>query len=499
MKNQTLAILLLTAALYSTSLASCGDSSTEQTTDTTAVDVTTQEMTETEDSMLHDNLPDDLDFSGAQISILARGNDDSYLEIDAENDGDVVNDAIYTRNLSVEERLNVDLIPIRGEGWQTYGNDLTKLRASVNSGSNAYQIVAGFGQSISSLALENVFCDLTQYDYLDLEQVWWNQSTVESMRICDALYFVTGDIGLITSLGGSYVLFANDVIMNNYDIANLAEMVHNGTWTIDAMLTETAKVYHDLDGNGVMDDMDLYGFVIDHRVYADYFAIGAGIRQITLTEDNIPQYTPQLDKMTTLLDKITPIFGENSASVGAIVLNKGNGGGRHYEMFPEGKAMIISAELSFATTAAYRNAEDGYTILPYPKMDETQERYYVNGSNGASLWGIPTDVTTPEISAAVLEAMACASYNYVTPAYFETCLQTKMARNEDTIAMLNIIRDGCYVDAEYLYKGLFSETCHTAQKILSGKKGAASWYESNQKKIDKSVEKAIQSFKDLQS
>lgn len=493
--------ILVVVALLSAAMVSCGDSASviDQTTD--GVDSTTSEASavETESTILKDNLPDDLDFGGAQISVLARGNDDSYLEIDAENDGDVVNDAIHFRNLTVEERLNVDLIPVRGEGWQNYGSDISKIRACAQANDDAYQIIAGWGQNVAALALENVFFDLNDVKYLDFDQPWWNQTTTESMNIAGSLYFVTGDIGLLTSLGGSYVLFANDVIMNTYDVANLSEMVLNGTWTIDAMLTETAKVYQDLDGNSVMDDQDLYGFVIDHHIYADYFTIGVGIQQIKLNDEKIPEYTPQIEKMSALIDKITPIFGANGASVGAMLLNNGQGGGRHYEMFPEGKAMIISAELGFATTADYRNAEDSYTILPYPKLDEAQEGYYVNGANGASLWGIPTSNPNPDAAAAVMEAMACQSYNTVTPAYFETCLQTKMARNEDSIQMLQIIREGCVVDAEYLFASMFGNTNNIASSILSGNMGVASWYEANQKKIDNALEKTIEAFTGLQS
>ena len=61
MKNQTLASLLFAVVLISGSLASCGDNNSQQTTDTSAVNIdTTQEVIETEDSMLHDNLPGDL-------------------------------------------------------------------------------------------------------------------------------------------------------------------------------------------------------------------------------------------------------------------------------------------------------------------------------------------------------------------------------------------------------------------------------------------------------
>ena len=38
----------------------------------------------------------------------------------------------------------------------------------------------------------------------------------------------------------------------------------------------------------------------------------------------------------------------------------------------------------------------------------------------------------------------------VMPAYFETCLQGKLSRNEDTVEMLEVIRKGAVADIENL-------------------------------------------------
>ncbi len=499
MKNKRFIAIVLFAALCLSVFSGCGqtDSNISGISETTPTQTETAKPKET---MPTDNLPEDLDYAGEKLAILARGNDDSYQEIDAESNGEVVNDAIYNRNLYIEERFNVNLEPIRGEGWQNYGADLTKIRASVNSGDNAYQLIAGFGQSIAPLALENFFHDLNAFPYIEQSQPWWYHSTVETMNICGSLYFITGDVGIMTSLGGAYVLFENDKIAEDYGIGNIADLVRDGSWTIDTMLSYTTLVYNDLDGNGIMDDQDQYGISLDHAIYSDYFAIGAGIFQIAFDDSHIPSYTPAIEKMTSLLDKIAPIFNGNDSLVGAHLLNNGNGGGRHYQMFPEGKLLFTSTELMMSTDESFRNMEDSYTILPYPKLDETQKEYYVNASHAASLWCIPVDVVNPDMSAAVLEAMGCYGYNYVTPAYFEVCLQSKISRNQDTLEMLEIIRDGAWVGAEYLFLQMFGETCHSAWHILANGGGnAASWYASKEKSINATLEKTIETFQNLNS
>ena len=59
-----------------------------------------------------DNLPADLKYNNEQIDFLAwkQGVVEYYAD---EQNGDAVNDAIYYRNMTVEERLGVCLVPKR--------------------------------------------------------------------------------------------------------------------------------------------------------------------------------------------------------------------------------------------------------------------------------------------------------------------------------------------------------------------------------------------------
>lgn len=145
-----LLLLSLTVSL----LASCGAEAASPASETARTNGNDTETpaaeTVTENNYLSDNLPADLDLGGVQLKVLARGNDDSYQEIDAEDDGDVVHSAVFERNIALEEHLNVDLVPIRGDGWETYSNTLTKIRASVRSGANEYQLIAGQGSILSA-------------------------------------------------------------------------------------------------------------------------------------------------------------------------------------------------------------------------------------------------------------------------------------------------------------------------------------------------------------
>lgn len=118
--------------------------------------------------------------------------------------------------------------------------------------------------------------------------------------------------------------------------------------------------------------------------------------------------------------------------------------------------------------------------------------------NGATIWGIPVSNTTPDASLAVMEALACISYNSVSPVYFETCLQEKFARNEDTLKMLEIIRDNMFLDSENLYHSLLGDSIYAARNLISSKKSdVASYTAKNAEKIEKAIAKTIEKFSEL--
>ena len=491
MKHRTAALMLLSALL----LASCGEAAgtpAGENKETDAQPGETAAVTE-EDTYVYDSLPADLDLGGAAVSIHVRGDANSFLEVSAEQTGEVLDDAIYNRNKSVEERLNVVLNPIQGAGWEKYSQDMTKVRSTIMSGDNAYQIIAGWRASVPSLALDGCFRNLPDYKYLDTAKPWWTQSAVEGMNVGGTLCFVTGDISIITDLGGSYVLFMNDRVASEYDISGVTDSVLDGSWTLDRLISVIKSVGKDVNGDSKRDDGDYYGLILDTYNSADAFLTAADIHQIALDKDGTPVYTEQTERLSRLMEKIYPLYyseGYDSYQQGDVA--------KGVSMFNGGQGLFTVRELDTARDD-FRNMVDSYTILPMPKLDDAQENYAVCAFNGATLWGIPTSNPDPDTSCAVMEALASASYNDVTPVYFETCLQDKYARNEITIRMLEIIRDGMYVDSEYLYAPLFGNTCYVVRDLISSKKSdVASWYAKNSKKVQKEIDKTMEKLAALE-
>lgn len=485
--------MLLALLCTASAVTACGgDSDTALTgTDTEAASAA-ESVTEVR---WHDTLPAELDLGGETFVIHSRGDVNPNLEIDAETEvGEVLNDAIFQRNRGLEERLNMKIKVFPGSSWENYGQDITQIRASIAAGDNAWQMISVWGIASSQLVLDNCFYDLTDMPYLDPGAPWWNQSAVQALTLADKRFLMVGDTSVLSTLGGSFVMFVNDTMCRRYDIGDIHALVRDGKWTLQKMTEYTKLAMSDLDGSGKMDEHDQYGLLFAPYNTADSLYTAADIHQITIV-DGLPEYVPATEKIAKLMETLYPLCYDGEMYGSFMNLD----GSMVNPMFTSGQGLMAISTLSTARSS-FREMEDSYTIIPLPKMDEAQDDYLTPAYNGACLWGIPSDNPDPDAAAAVMEAMAAASHYEVTPVYFKTCLQEKYARSEETVEMLELIRDTQYIDAEFLWLNVFGNVGYTVRNMIAEMNSdAASWIAKNEKSILSSIENTVEALDAIQN
>ena len=81
-----------------------------------------------------------------------------------------------------------------------------------------------------------------------------------------------------------------------------------------------------------------------------------------------------------------------------------------------------------------------FGILPYPKYNEQQDKYY-SRMEGCELFFAPisADQTALDRSSVILEAMASESAKSVIPVYYDLALKTKFARDAESEEILDIL------------------------------------------------------------
>ena len=175
------------------------------------------------------------------------------------------------------------------------------------------------------------------------------------------------------------------------------------------------------------------------------------------------------------------LYNSHSSSSGSDIIEPGNK--------PPGKQNPVPTGLNRCTLL--RSMETDFGIVPNPKYTESQERYYdlisLGSGNGMA---IPVTTQDTERTGIIVEALSAESKYTLTPAYYDITLKTKLSRDEESAAMLDIIFTSRVFELglEFGWGGLFD-----LPGSLTGK-GSDAIASSVAKKIP-SAEKAMQ--KDL--
>ena len=387
---------------------------------------------ETEASALSDNLPD-TDMEGTTVTFL------NYTDAalgwalkqihSTESTGDLVNDAIYARNLKAEERFNVKIAEVE------VGDCVGTFKNTVMAGDPTYDIGQIGDESINQLLIANVMSPWSMMPYINLDAAWWNQDANNVFQLHGNQYAAIGDFNL-AMYSKSYIYFFNKDMYNNmnYD-EDLYSIVKAGKWTSDKLVSVAKDFSIDLNGDGVYNAQDQYGLIQTTKVHFSLLITGAGVKFVDVDSEGTPYFAiPQNPRSQTVLQKLLELhtngdwyFRTSSAM-----------GGVEPELFKNGQSLLIAATMW--NTEMFREYDIDIGILPAPKFDEAQENYY-SITVGGLVSAIPKTMTPEraENVSILLEALSFDSRINTVPIYKEVVLQTKYARDAESSEMIDII------------------------------------------------------------
>ncbi len=440
-KNTRLLAAWLCTLLVIPTVMSCADTTAEQTGAETQGTVTTAEPEETVDptqaalnaavAKLQGN-----DFGGHEFRIMDRSDefDPNWETIDVwaeAESGDTINDAVYQRNRLLEENMNIKI----AENKVMY--PYQDAKTSIMAGGDDFDIFTDGLSHLATLAVEGYLVDLNNVDALNLTEAWWDQDLNRDLTIANKLFFCTGDISIMDNYGTWCVMFNKD-IANDYDLDNLYDHVNAGTWTMQLMYDMAKEVTKDLDGNGALDDTDQWGYLTESYNQYGLWASG-GQRIIDKDADDLPTLVAYSDKSVEVIQLVTQFTQDKACTLLADNVKTGDGGCAFTnEHFGGGKALFIYGGMWLITK--YRAYDVNFGVVPSPKFDEAQDRYYNTYSYAnCTAYSVPT--TAPDLArtGTIMEAMAEVSKYTLTPAYYDVALKGKYIRDEESAEMLDII------------------------------------------------------------
>lgn len=472
---------LLLAALLLSSCSGGKDTGETDSTVTTTADTTETAPAETEITV---ELPDK-NYGDAEVMFLTVQNTlDRYTchEIYAdEMNGQLINDAVFTRNGLVEEALGVKIAESKLENAEKVAQN------SLVAGDTEYDVVMPYMNSAIALTTAGLLLELRTVPYLALEKPWWDQRVTEGMTIADKLFFATGDISILDN-ECTMVLFFNKDIVKKYELDDPYTLVREKKWTIDKLGEMAAAVTQDLDGDGVMTDKDAWGMpVVENAANAFYF--GAGERIVTKDENGELQFCLGTERNVDVFTKVMELCLGADALYGASYDTRNL-------MFEEGRTFIASFALT--NLNGLRDCEYAFGILPYPLFNEAQPEY----NNLISTILVPT-VSVPynnmdlERTGATLEAMAYYAVDTLTAAYYDNALKSRYVRDEESGEMLDILFETRVYDLGFIFNwGGAGDIITTMYK---GKKtDIVSQWQTIQRKSESERDKVQEAFAQLQ-
>lgn len=420
-------------------------------------------------------IPDDLNFGDKEVQFISREfsiyNDELTVE---GTTGDPIIDAIYKRNINVETQLGITIVNNKmSPGADFYANFDIINKVKNEMGAEAYNYDIMFSPSFACVfrTSDCLWEDLTTVSYIDLDREYWSENYTDQVHIGNRQYFATGPISL--SLQRMiYVTMFNKTLAAKHNFEDLYQVVKDGRWTIDYQDEITAGTFEELDGEDGHTKGDFYGFISNTNLSTDPYWTVWDVNIFTRTDDDYLEYAFDTEMTTNFVTRVVEFYWDNDSVHLYLPVGEGDEQADIRKHFADGRAIMAHLKLQEVETEEMRTMEDPYGILPLPKFEQNDKPYYSSAFHAFTCVSILRGQTLSEsdMCGAILELMACESYNVVQPAYYEVALKGKYSKDPQSWEMLDDIMKNFRVDQDFLYSSTDStDVLQQFRNAISGK------------------------------
>lgn len=469
--KKTVTVLCLAALL----LASC--SQAETTTDTGDTPQVETEAETTLTSVIQSLYGTNTNYDGYEYRIAGiQPGGHFYKKISAEANeiwyaeqtGDSYSDAVYTRNLLTEDLCNITIVPNWSTDYNTVG---TLTEKSVQAGDDFADLTLTALLTQITQATHGTQYNLHTIDAIELDAAWYDQDIIQNYSYKgNKLYCITGAYNVFDDYAVPVIFYGKQILTKN-GLTDPAEYVREGTWTLDKMMSMAETVTNDVNGDGKMDENDIWGY-LDNTDFYPHLLEGAGQPRTTVGSDGIPvlnvnsaDYIDMGEKVYNLVvESSCRYIGDNGDCVNIMREDRGL---FYYELL--------------GAIHEFREMESDFSLLPMPKGDESLENY-TSAIN--PIWctavSIPITVSDVDRAGTVFNVLSAFSVGTVDATLNELLLGSKLVRDEDTLEMLDYVLSSKVYDwangfdwASSIKSALYSQSNTNAFQLASSMQSAA--------------------------
>ncbi len=479
-----IAACMLSGVTLSQSCGSTGDNT--ETTTTSAGDTTTA----AEDAYQHP----DVDYGGAEFRILnLEALWDMFIHIDrAEINGEVLNDAVYNRNRKLEQQMNFVINEITQLEDMAHADLITLATNSILAGDDMYDVMFLPVNTNLSIVTDGYLVDLNSLPQLNLDETWWDTEINKQITLHDKLYMASGAMNLM-AYEGTWCLYFNENMIEDLQLERPYDLVREGNWTIDR-LSEYAKAAASLNGDDSFaykkDGSATWG-IAAHSNAPQKFVFCAGESSVDFDENDDPVFNYGSERFYNVISKLAVLLsGDDGQTLEASTEDFDAELGGYLHVFSTGRSLFVTGEIKAAQTL--RDMTDTFGIIPFPKYDESQEDYVTDLVLQLFYLTIPITNQRLDMTATIVEAMTHDSFTDVIPVYYEQTVEQKGLRNDESIEMLEIMRQTRTVDPGVVFGWTNTLNDTIRVKLFAGDANVASDIESAKTSIETNIDKFLE-------
>lgn len=465
----------------STDINSGSDINTDFNTDTDSDIETDTDIGNNDKPTLNIDLPlkDVMEnYRGQTVNILApvwTGNTASYpwstvelcvvdYDMDASGYGEVINNAVMERNELIENTYGINLNWINAQS-ASIANRLENAKRN----SETFHLAMPYIYEAMKIVSDNSIHTISD-QYVSFDAEYYSEEAIDKLSLDGKKLFVGGDFSFLDEHNATVLYFNAEMLKKLGDSApDLYELVLNGNWTIDTMYSLAGSISENMDDENQYTDNDIYGLATSDLVlFYQYF----GVYQTTKTRDSLGRETFELDLQSEFIDDVINniLYAQKQKK---IVRTSWTGGLSAADTaFESNRVLFYNNIMQKSTT--FKDGLD-FGILPFPKLNTEQDRYYAPVSQRSTVLCIPKATDDRALSECMIEILTKSSSEAIMPAYLST-IENKLHNNqkEKTIEIIekeifpNLMYDIGYVYGRYAGDGRGVATIIQSESVSAG-------------------------------
>ena len=385
-----------------------------------------------ENGYLKDSL-DGLYYDGVDVNIITWDNN-PYLFPLKTIENDQVIELVYNRDRYIEEKLGVKFKIIRKTSSASADKEhANALYNAMQSGSDSFDVCAAYAIWPPQMAYQGMLYDLNTLAYPETDKPWYPET--DQWEVYDRLFYIASNSS-VSSFNSMKVIYANTKLIADNKLEDVVDVVIDGRWTLEKM-QQYSRYWLD-DALNAKDEEKTYGILWGHRVMMEGFFYSAGFHSTEKDADGLPQLAYTESTAVERIDSFVETIRTMMNSPECHILQKQN-----MEYVKKHKTVFYAATLDTITEIA---GDENIAIIPFPKLDDNQEEYYVSRDHGYDMFCVPVTASDAQLGAVIIEAIASTDYRTIGPDYFERRMKFRYSNSAKGAEIFELIRDSVSID-----------------------------------------------------